>query len=70
MSSEARIFETGKNRIETLSDGIFGIVMTLLINAVKENTQTFFQYLKTLSVELRSHSPNRILDAVIVQLLP
>jgi uncharacterized membrane protein len=31
MSSEARIFEIGKNRIEALSDGIFAIVMTLLI---------------------------------------
>jgi uncharacterized membrane protein len=31
MSSEARTFEIGKNRIEALSDGIFAIVMTLLI---------------------------------------
>ena len=31
MSGEARIFEIGKNRIEALSDGIFAIVMTLLI---------------------------------------
>ena len=28
MSSEARIFEIGKNRIEALSDGIFAIVIT------------------------------------------
>jgi uncharacterized membrane protein len=31
MSSEARSFAIGKNRIEALSDGIFAIVMTLLI---------------------------------------
>lgn len=31
MSVEATIFEIGKNRIEALSDGIFAIVMTLLI---------------------------------------
>jgi uncharacterized membrane protein len=31
MSNEARTFEIGKNRIEALSDGIFAIVMTLLI---------------------------------------
>ena len=31
MSGEARIFEIDKNRIEALSDGIFAIVMTLLI---------------------------------------
>jgi uncharacterized membrane protein len=31
MSSEATTFEIGKNRIEALSDGIFAIVMTLLI---------------------------------------
>jgi uncharacterized membrane protein len=31
MNSQAGIFEIGKNRIEALSDGIFAIVMTLLI---------------------------------------
>jgi uncharacterized membrane protein len=31
MSSEASPFDIGKNRIEALSDGIFAIVMTLLI---------------------------------------
>jgi uncharacterized membrane protein len=31
MSNEAVTFEIGKNRIEALSDGIFAIVMTLLI---------------------------------------
>jgi uncharacterized membrane protein len=31
MSLETRFFEIGKNRIEALSDGIFAIVMTLLI---------------------------------------
>jgi TMEM175 potassium channel family protein len=31
MSSDTRSFEIGKNRIEALSDGIFAIVMTLLI---------------------------------------
>jgi uncharacterized membrane protein len=31
MTNEARTFEIGKNRIEALSDGIFAIVMTLLI---------------------------------------
>ena len=35
MSSEARIFEIGKNRIEALSDGIFAIVMTLLILEIR-----------------------------------
>ncbi len=31
MSTDTRTFEIGKNRIEALSDGIFAIVMTLLI---------------------------------------
>ena len=31
MSFDSTTFEIGKNRIETLSDGIFAIVMTLLI---------------------------------------
>jgi uncharacterized membrane protein len=31
MQTESRVFELGKNRIEALSDGIFAIVMTLLI---------------------------------------
>src|ERR671937_455255 len=31
MSFDTTIFEIGKNRIEALSDGIFAIVMTLLI---------------------------------------
>ena len=31
MQTESRAFELGKNRIEALSDGIFAIVMTLLI---------------------------------------
>ena len=31
MSIDATIFEIGKNRVEALSDGIFAIVMTLLI---------------------------------------
>ncbi len=31
MSTDTRTFEMGKNRIEALSDGIFAIVMTLLI---------------------------------------
>jgi uncharacterized membrane protein len=31
MSAETTTFEIGKNRIEALSDGIFAIVMTLLI---------------------------------------
>jgi uncharacterized membrane protein len=31
MNSQSTIFEIGKNRIEALSDGIFAIVMTLLI---------------------------------------
>jgi uncharacterized membrane protein len=31
MSSESKPFELGKNRIEALSDGVFAIVMTLLV---------------------------------------
>jgi uncharacterized membrane protein len=31
MAFDTRTFEIGKNRIEALSDGIFAIVMTLLI---------------------------------------
>lgn len=35
MSIDATIFEIGKNRIEALSDGIFAIVMTLLILEIR-----------------------------------
>ena len=35
MSNEARTLEIGKNRIEALSDGIFAIVMTLLILEIR-----------------------------------
>jgi uncharacterized membrane protein len=31
MAFDTRTFEIGKNRIEALSDGIFAVVMTLLI---------------------------------------
>jgi len=41
MSSEARIFEIGKNRIEALSDSIFAIVMTLFISREKPRTAWF-----------------------------
>lgn len=35
MNTQAKPFELGKNRIEALSDGIFAIVMTLLIFELK-----------------------------------
>ena len=35
MNSQAATFEIGKNRIEALSDGIFAIVMTLLILEIR-----------------------------------
>ena len=35
MNSQAGILEIGKNRIEALSDGIFAIVMTLLILEIR-----------------------------------
>jgi len=44
MSSEARIFEIGKNRIEALSDGIFAIVMTLFILKEKRRTAWFERF--------------------------
>jgi uncharacterized membrane protein len=35
MNTQAKPFESGKNRIEALSDGIFAIVMTLLVFELK-----------------------------------